>query len=102
MADVVKLIRLDAQMWREPLEFYNALLQSLGAPEWHGRNVNALIDSMIYGGINKVEPPYRIAIAGTHAVPGIVSEEIKLVKKCLEDAQSTNPNEVLVVMDLIP
>ena len=102
MTEVVKLIRLDASGWRKPLDFYEALLESLGAPEWHGRNVNALIDSMVYGCINKLEPPYKIAIVGTHAVPGAVAEEIKLVKKCLYEAQGMDVNDIQVVIDLLP
>jgi RNAse (barnase) inhibitor barstar len=60
----VKLIELDASEWRTPLDFYDALLSSLGAPDWHGRNINALIDSMVGGDINAVEPPYRIEVTG--------------------------------------
>ncbi|MBC9884143.1 barstar family protein, partial [Bradyrhizobium sp. INPA01-394B] len=41
--------------WRD---FYDALLAALGAPEGHGRNLNALIDSMVWAGMNAVEAPY--------------------------------------------
>jgi len=41
---------------------YDALLAGLGAPDWHGRNVNALVDSMIYGDINAIEPPFAVRI----------------------------------------
>jgi len=102
VTEVVRLVRLDASKWQKPLDFYESLLESLGAPERHGRNVNALIDSMVYGGINKLEPPYRIAIEGTHAVPGAVAEEIKLVRKCLYEAQGTDVNDIQVVVDLLP
>ena len=102
MTEVVKLVRLDASRWRKPLDFYEGLLASLGAPEGHGRNLNALIDSMIYGGINRLEPPYKIVIVGTHAVPGAVAEEIKLVKKYLYEAQGKDVNDLQVVIDLLP
>ena len=60
----MKVIELDASGWLTPLDFYEALLASLGAPEWHGRNINALIDSMIVGDINSVEAPYRVVVTG--------------------------------------
>lgn len=36
--------------------------QVVGAPAWHGRNFNALRDSIETGQINAVEVPYRIVI----------------------------------------
>lgn len=60
----MQAIQLDASQWLTGLDFYAAILASLGSPDWHGQNVNALIDSMIYGGINAVKPPFRIQIDG--------------------------------------
>jgi hypothetical protein len=55
-------IELDASTWKAVLDFYDALLSALGSPSGHGRNINALIDSMIHGGMNKIEPPYAIRV----------------------------------------
>ena len=38
-------------------DFYNSILLQLDAPEWHGRNLDALSDSLVGGGINGIEPP---------------------------------------------
>ena len=38
-------------------DFYNSILPQLDAPEWHGRNLDALSDSLVGGGINGIEPP---------------------------------------------
>ena len=56
-------VDLVAAEWVTALDFYEALLAALGAPEWHGRNVNALMDSMIFGGINKIDPPMVVRIS---------------------------------------
>ena len=40
--------------------FYDLFLPQVEAPEWHGRNLDALADSVITGDINKIEPPYTI------------------------------------------
>lgn len=60
----MKTIALDARHWLSLLDFYDELLSALGAPEWHGRSIDALIDSIIFGGINEVEPPYRVIVGG--------------------------------------
>lgn len=59
----MKHIYLDASAWTTPEDFYSALLPELGAPEWHGHNLNALGDSL-YGGINEIQPPFRVLLTG--------------------------------------
>ncbi|MBA3895560.1 MAG: barstar family protein [Sphingomonadaceae bacterium] len=58
------VVELNAAQWINAVDFYEGLLSALGAPEWHGRNINALIDSMIYGEINTVEQPFRVEVRG--------------------------------------
>ena len=53
----MRIIDLSATNWKSTLDFYDALLAALGAPRGHGKSVDALIDSMVWGGMNKVEPP---------------------------------------------
>jgi RNAse (barnase) inhibitor barstar len=60
----VHVISLDARKWKTASDFYDALLGKLGAPDWHGRNIAALVDSMIVGDINQVESPLRVDITG--------------------------------------
>jgi RNAse (barnase) inhibitor barstar len=60
----MKVIRLEASGWRSPDDFYSALLPQLGAPAWHGRNLDALEESLRYADINKVEPPFRVVVEG--------------------------------------
>jgi RNAse (barnase) inhibitor barstar len=84
----MRVIELDARNWRTELDFYNALLAALGAPEWHGRNLNALTDSMIYGGINAVEPPYSIRIRGTQKLAKDVRDQLETTKRVLGAARA--------------
>jgi RNAse (barnase) inhibitor barstar len=58
----MRVIRLDAHRWAGVGDFHTDLMAALEAPDWHGESMNALIDSMIHGYINGVEPPYRIEI----------------------------------------
>lgn len=74
----MRTIELDATKWKTVLDFYDALLAGIGAPEWHGKSPDALIDSMIWGGINSVTPPYTVRISGLSAAPQQVRDEIQL------------------------
>lgn len=60
----MNVVQLDAGHWKTPPDFYNALLRKLGAPDWHGESIPALIDSMIVGDINAVALPLRVIVTG--------------------------------------
>ena len=38
------------------------LLPRLGAPAWHGRNLDALEESLRDGDINQVKPPFKVVV----------------------------------------
>ena len=60
----MRRIVLDAAGWHDSADFYDALLPALGAPEWHGRNLDALLDSLS-SDINSVEPPFIVELLHT-------------------------------------
>ena len=62
-------IVLSGAHWTTPDDLYNALLPSLGAPDWHGHNLDALWDSITRGGINLVNPPFTVRITGVAVMP---------------------------------
>jgi hypothetical protein len=41
---------------------FTTVFRAVGAPDWHGRNLNALRDSIAGGDINEVEVPYRLIV----------------------------------------
>jgi len=53
---------LDGANWKNRDDVYDAFFRAVGAPEWHGRNFDALNDSIASGSINQVEVPYRLII----------------------------------------
>lgn len=83
----MRVIKLDATKWETVIDFYNALLASIGAPKWHGVSPDALIDSMIWGGINAVEPPYTVQISGLSAAPQEVRDHVELVSNALVEGR---------------
>ena len=58
----VKDLMLDAKSWRTVDDLYDSFFEAVGAPAWHGRNFDALKDSIVTGKINQIEVPYRIHI----------------------------------------
>jgi hypothetical protein len=71
------------------ISLYAALLPALRAPDWHGASVDALVDSMVFGGINEIEPPYVVTINGVAAVPECVRSEIEVARDAIMEARET-------------
>ncbi|UOR14396.1 barstar family protein [Qipengyuania aquimaris] len=56
-------IPLDASGWRSRADLFEALADALGSVEWHGRNADAFLETMIYHiDLNAVQPPYEIMV----------------------------------------
>jgi ribonuclease inhibitor len=53
---------LDGAEWKNRDDVYSSFFRVVGAPDWHGRNFDALIDSIETGDINQIEVPYRLVI----------------------------------------
>jgi RNAse (barnase) inhibitor barstar len=60
----MRLIDIDVSQCRSIGDFYDLLCRAIGAPKEHGGGPDAFVDSMIWGGMNAIEPPYKIRIAG--------------------------------------
>jgi RNAse (barnase) inhibitor barstar len=82
-------IELNGSGWQTPLDFYDALLAALSAPHWHGRSLDALLDSMIGGGINAVEAPYTVTIES--AEEPSTRAAIQELAEALRDPSSLTP-----------
>ena len=66
----MKELVLDGARWRTKDDLYDAFFRAVGAPEWHGRNLDALNDSIAIGSINEVEVPYRLVIRNYDKIDG--------------------------------
>jgi len=101
----MRIIDLDATHWKTWEDFYAALLAALGAPDWHGDSVNALVDSMIWGEINKIDPPYRIVVRNVRNLPKDAVKEIYLAQKALAqgraDFQARKGYDIMVEFDVV-
>lgn len=56
-------IQLDGGDWTSKTDFYDALAAALGVADWHGRNADAFLETMIYYlDLNTVQPSYVVMI----------------------------------------
>jgi RNAse (barnase) inhibitor barstar len=61
-------VELDGSHWITESDFYDALLPAIDAPTWHGRNLDALNDTIRGDDINNLRQPYVIHIRGMGAM----------------------------------
>ena len=101
-----RVIDVDASQWTSRVDLYNAILPLLGAPDWHGKNMNALTESIVWGEINAVEPPYTLRIRGTANLPPGVTEELGWlgpgVANARDDFHGLFGRDVDVDVELLP
>jgi RNAse (barnase) inhibitor barstar len=62
LGTLLKELPLDGAKWQSKDDVYDSFFRAVGAPDWHGRNLDALNDSIAHGSINQVEVPYRLVI----------------------------------------
>lgn len=55
-------------------DFYDVVLPQCGSPHWHGRNLDALADSWVTGGIDTKGPPYAFEFVRLEEVRGELSD----------------------------
>jgi hypothetical protein len=82
----MRTIILDGSQWRTVIDFYNALRSALGAIDGHGSSVDAFIDSMIYGGMLKTEPPYEVLVQSV--VSPEVLRDVEALSRALAEART--------------
>jgi RNAse (barnase) inhibitor barstar len=93
----VPVLSLDCRGWSSVSVAYSALLSALGAPSWHGRNLDALNDSLVAGGINQQKAPFRIEVSGSRKkLPGQVQTFLIQLEKILARAREEGKDITLV------
>lgn len=86
------IIEIDTSEWRHVIDFYKDVLKNIRAPDWHGKSINALVDSMIYGGINEIESPYTIRFRGVDDLPADIIDELRVAKNTIDAARLDQRN----------
>jgi RNAse (barnase) inhibitor barstar len=67
-------LEMDASEWETVDDLFRSFFRVVGAPSWHGRNFNALRDSIGAGQINNIEVPYRLVFRNDDKIHPAVKE----------------------------
>jgi ribonuclease inhibitor len=95
----MKELVLDGSNWQTRDDVYDAFFAAVRAPEWHGRNFNALRDSIGTGQINDVEVPYRVVIRNFDQVSG---EATQMAHDFVDLLRELHQNGVPVEVEVQP
>ena len=75
--------------------FFELILPQLGAPDWHGDNLDALSDSVIGDDINELKAPYRVHFKNADKISDDLLEFSGYVSDIF--AQASEEHAVVVV-----
>jgi hypothetical protein len=97
------LICLDGSGWKNVLDFYKDLFEALGSPFWHGHSPDALVDSIVWGGINEREPPYRVVVNAV--LDPEIRDHVGLCGRCIaqsrQEYRQSNDQDARVSLELV-
>ncbi len=90
MADLddVQELEMDAAGWTSSDAVYDSFFKAVGAPDWHGRSLDALNDSIATGGINKAEVPYRLVVRNASKAGAEARKMIDRFAELIQDIQT--------------
>ena len=102
-AQPVKELVMDASSWKTVDDLYLSFFTAVQAPAWHGKNLDAVRDSIGTGRINGIEVPYCLVLRNCNHLPDSLKEEtdsfIKVVSQLAQEGipvdirlESSNPS----------
>ena len=90
----MKQICVDVSQCQTLDAIYTALLSELGAPSWHGHNLDALWDSITDGDINEIKPPYYVEVRGADRLPLELVSLLTQMRTLFEEAAAEQEIDV--------
>ena len=75
------------QMWDETVA-------RSGHPDWHGRNLDALNDGWVAGGLDEHGPPYEFVSTNCEQISEALQEVAKVVMEIADDSVRENGGTV--------
>jgi RNAse (barnase) inhibitor barstar len=88
---------MDAGKWKSLDDLYLSFFEAVKAPAWHGKNLNAIHDSIGGGQVNGVEVPYRLVFKNYDQLSGDLKEKIDFFIEVVSDlAKEGVPVEVRI------
>jgi RNAse (barnase) inhibitor barstar len=93
----MKELILDGAKWITRDDVYDSFFAAVGAPSWHGRNLDALNDSIAGRQINRIEVPYKLVLRNFDLIgPGALKVANDFIDLIHELAEGGTPVEIVV------
>ena len=90
-------ILLDGTAWKTKDDFFIAFLAAVGAPDWHGHNLDALNDSIGAGDIDEINPPFLIKIRGSTNMKPEAKQMVEGFQQLIRDLKGQGINVAVQV-----
>ena len=94
----MKVVQCDLVGCATDEDVFERVLAALKAPDWHGRNLDALWDSIAGGGINELVPPFRLNVAGSGGLRNDLRDLVDKIGNLFSDARSDRLVDVAFVL----
>ena len=75
-------------------DIFVLLLKAMDAPTWHGKNLDAIDESVAHGGNDTIEPPYSVTFINAARLSSDLRHELLRVKEIFVDAKKRESREV--------
>ena len=89
---------MNAHVWRSESDFHDALVEALGAPDWHGRNLDAWEESIRDDNINSVRAPYIVIVEGAGSLEPRLRSYVERFVALFEAVRANSNIEVYAVL----
>jgi RNAse (barnase) inhibitor barstar len=93
----VKELFMDASQWKTIDDLYLSFFEAVKAPAWHGKNLDAVRDSIGTGRINGIEVPYCLVLRNYDHLPDHLKEKTDFFIEAISDlAKEGIPVEIRI------
>ena len=86
---MMREIAIDGSKWKVGDDVYDDLLAALRSPDWHGRNLDALWDSISGDDLNGVKAPYRVVLSVSASWPADVRQLVSKIESIFKEASES-------------
>jgi RNAse (barnase) inhibitor barstar len=88
---------MDAVGWTSRDDIYSSFFEAVGAPPWHGKNLDAIWDSIRGGQINKIEVPFRLVFTNYAALsPSLKNDAERFIGVFRDAAEDAVPVDIRI------
>ena len=98
----MKTIEIDASRCGNPKEFARLLHDAIQAIPGHGSSIEAFVDSMVFGTMSELSPPYTIVVAGDLKPPvrAFVADLSNAIGQARLERRTRRGDDVEVILKL--